>query len=113
MPKPLSKPQPSSSVANLLDPGVGKAATGNVAAFPRVPDRPHAGLPSQAEPTGEPANIKREFVLTASADEVLKELVSLYEKATGTNLTNSHLLRAVLTALSQALPEFRKEAARL
>jgi hypothetical protein len=111
MAKPLAHPQPRSSVASLLDPGVGAAATRPA---PGIPAFPPAGTPAD-EParTGEPANIKREFVLTRGADETLRKLVALCEQATGTRLTNSHVLRAILRALELAMPELEREAARL
>src|SRR4051812_14359581 len=110
MAKPLWKPQPTSSVAGLLEPGVGAAAIGHVqAASPAAPARGR----EPTEETGEPANIKREFVLTASTDRALRELVSVFERATGTTITNSHLLRAVLRVTAHALPEIERQAAGL
>ena len=124
MPKPLNKPQPTSSVANLLEPGVAAAAlapTGTLS-----PTTPQNGpLPNQGRivgsdqavtagvPTGEFANITRQFILTPSTDEILKRLIVVYNRASGANLTNSHLLRAILKAVAHAMPELEREATRL
>jgi hypothetical protein len=101
MPKPLTDAFPSSAVARLLDPGVGRAAL--VEPSPAARDVP--------QPTGETPEIKREFILTRTADESLGHLTTLYSKATGTNLTNSHFLRALLKALTHAMPEIERQAA--
>lgn len=86
MPKPLRDPQPTSSVAGLLQPGLGAAVTRPVSRLPGVPAIPHAGLPAVgAVRTGEPANVKREFVLTPGAEATLRRLLALYEDATGRN----------------------------
>jgi hypothetical protein len=113
MAKSLSSPQPSSSVAKLLDPGIGAAALRPVPQA-GVPAFPPAGLPEGGQAlTGEPANLKREFVLTSAAEETLNRLVALYGRATGAKLANSHVLRAVLHALEHALPELEKQASHL
>jgi hypothetical protein len=100
MAKPLTSAVPTSAVARLFEPGVGRAALveapGNVSIAP--------------EPTGETPDIKREFILTQTADDALGHLTSLYSKATGSNVTNSHFLRAVLKALAHAMPDVEKEA---
>jgi hypothetical protein len=111
MAKPLSTPQPTGPGASLREPGVGAAALGQMHVEYRVPASPRAAEP--AVETGEPANIKREFVLTASTDQTLREAVSLFERATGTTITNSHLLRALLRVAAHALPEIEKQAAGL
>src|ERR671921_386415 len=92
MPKPLDKPQPSSSVANMLDLGVGAAALAKPSRRENVPPTPVANeLPPQpatppTEPPGEPANIHRQFILTRSADETMKKLVRIYSRAGGVGL---------------------------
>ena len=118
MPKPLDKPQPSSSVANMLDLGVGAAALAKPSRRENVPPTPVANeLPPQpappAEPPGEPANIHRQFILTRSADETLKKLVRIYSRAGGVDLKSSEVMRAVLGALEHAAPELEREAARI
>jgi len=117
MPKPLDKPQPTSSVANMLDLGVGAAALAKPPRRENVPPTPLANeIPPQpvaAEPPGEPANIHRQFILTRSADETLKKLVRIYSRAGGVDLKSSEVMRAVLVALEHAAPELEREAARI
>jgi hypothetical protein len=100
MAKPLTSAVPSSAVARLLEPGVARAA---------LAEAP-AGNSKAPEPTGETPDIKREFILTQTADDALGHLISLYSKATGTHVTNSHFLRAVLKALALAMPDVEKQA---
>jgi hypothetical protein len=106
MAKPLTKDQPTSSVANLLNANVVAAALGP--AKPIVQAESH-----ETKITGEPVNRTREFHLTASADATLKQAVEIYNAATGSNITNSHFFRAVLMAVAQAMPELEREAAKL
>ena len=117
MPKPLDKPQPTSSVANMLDLGVGAAALAKPPRRENVPPTSVANeIPPQpvpAEPPGEPANIHRQFILTRSADETLKKLVRIYSRAGGVELKSSEVLRAVLVALEHAAPELEREATRI
>src|SRR5438045_903038 len=123
MAKPLTTIPPSSSVAKLLEPGIGAAATRPMA-FPHagVPAGPQAGAPALARaeaapamdeadsvpPTGEQPDIKREFTLTRSTDDTLSELVALYQRTTGCRLHASHLMRAILKVLRQAMPEVER-----
>jgi len=117
MPKPLDKPQPTSSVANMLDLGVGAAALAKPSHRENVPPTPIANdippQPAPTEPAGEPANIHRQFILTRSADETLKKLVRIYSRAGGVDLKSSEVMRAVLIALEHAAPELEREAARI
>lgn len=106
MAKPLTKDQPSSSVANLLNSQVVAAALGTAKTV-------GTATANDVKTTGEPVNRTREFHLTASADATLKRAVEIYNEATGSNLTNSHFFRAVLMAVAQAMPEIEKEAAKL
>jgi hypothetical protein len=124
MPKPLTKPQPTSSVAKLLEPGVAAAALAPVGA-PSHTTQTNGSVPAlgQADagnlmvvtgvPTGEIANITRQFILTPTTDETLKRLITIYNRASGANLTNSHVLRAILKGVAHAMPELEREAARL
>lgn len=118
MAKPLTLSQPSSSVAKLLEPGVGQAAVRPTflqtpePPAPGSPAPPHSRIPDPAL-TGEPANVKREFVLTPSGEESLRRLQAIYERATGAKLTGSHMLRALLRVVDAALPDIEREAARL
>ena len=119
MPKPLNKPQPSSSVANMLDLGVGAAA------LAKPPKREHTPLTPVAneippQPTlvvsamaGEAANLHRQFILTTSTEETLKKLITIYSKATGIDLKGSEILRSILIALEHASPELEREATRI
>src|SRR5215468_6118489 len=98
MPKALSTIPPSSSVAKLLEPGVGAAAL--------KPARPLTGLredgdagpqaPTHAvpEPSGEAADIKRELTLTRTTGQALDELVTVYQRTTGSRVHASHVMRA-------------------
>ena len=117
MAKPLSKPQPSSSVANMLDLGVGAAALAKPSKREHTSPAPIANeIPPQPvvlEAVGEPANIHRQFILTRSTDETLKRLVNIYSKATGVDLKGSEVMRAVLIALEHAAPELEREAAHI
>src|SRR5262245_41835888 len=117
MPKALSTIPPSSSVAKLLEPGVGAAAL--------RPARPPAGLrgdggagprePAQVapEPSGEAADIKRELTLTRTTDQALDELVTVYQRTTGSRVHASHVMRALLRAVSLSLSEIERSAAAL
>jgi hypothetical protein len=53
----------------------------------------------------------RQFQLTPTADAALKQLIEAYSRATGLQLTRSEFLRAMLCALSEALPFHEREAA--
>ena len=117
MPKPLVRQQPTSSVARLLEPGVAVGALAPVRSD--LPDRQL--LDNGQEPvrnraraaTGELANITRQFILTESTDEVLQQLVQLYSRAAGSQLTNSHVLRAILKGIVHAMPELEREVGRM
>ena len=118
MPKELTRKQPSSSLANILEESSIGSATGvpSVHAPVVTPEkvvgtiRP-AGKPAPADqPTGEPANIPRQFGLTKTADDALRELVGLYSTAVGFDLTNSEVFRGVLHAMEHAMPMLNREA---
>src|SRR3954451_13965310 len=120
MAKPLTIIPPTSSVAKLLDPGIGAAALRPVGPPAGGPVHGRAGVqegpaapPRPVAPTGEPADIKREFTLTRSADGTLNELLALLQRQTGSRLHSSHLMRALLRAFQHALPEIEREAAAL
>ncbi len=114
MPKPLSSIPPSSSIAKLLEPGVGAAAVKPAPAQAGMRAGGDAGarepVSVQPEPTGEPADVKRELTLTRSTDETLDELVLVYQRATGSRVHASHVMRALLRALSLSLPEIERSA---
>ncbi len=117
MPKPLVRQQPTSSVARLLEPGIAAGALASVRSN-RLDRSVYEGEldhgQNGARPaTGELANITRQFILTESTDEILRQLVQLYSRAAGSQLTNSHILRAILKGISHAMPEIEREAERL
>ncbi len=136
MAKPLREPPPSSSVARLLDveaasralapaqpaaPEPSQPANRDAPAIttpaplarqPEVPPVHHVppATASPAAPTGEPANIKRELVLSPSTEETFSRLVELYRRSTGTRLSSSHVARAILKGVAACLPALEREA---
>jgi hypothetical protein len=113
MPKPLLRPQPTSSVANILDESVARAALARVTPARRVEETEQAAHTTSVvadEALTETPTIRRQFILTPSADLTLKHMVALYSKATGSELTNSHVLRALLKAIEHAMPQLEHEA---
>lgn len=118
MPKPLTKPPATSSVANMLDPGVGAHVTAKpMAVAPATPPTPVQTNPvperanqDEIRPSGEVPDIPRQFTLTSRTDRALKRLVSTYTEATGLDLKHSELLRAILVAAEHAMPELTREA---
>lgn len=128
MPKTLREPPPSSSVAHLFD----VAAAARAVATPVIAPAPASSggeAPtsvrtkfSEAPPvaqgaarltTGEQPTIKREFVLTPSADATFTRLVDLYRRSTGTRLTSSHVARAVFKGIEHCMDTLEREARRL
>jgi hypothetical protein len=61
-------------------------------------------------PSAEPVNLKREFVFSQSAEDTLCELVALYQRATGTKLTGSHVARAMLKGVAHCMESLEREA---
>ena len=113
MPKPLLRPQPTSSVANILDESVARAALARVTPARRVEETEQAAHTTSVvadEALTETPTIRRQFILTPSADLTLKHMVALYSKATGSELTNSHMLRALLKAIEHTMPQLEHEA---
>lgn len=125
MPKPLREPQPTSAVSKLFDAGAAARAVSRPEALPTptaqptpvgvstqptmhagMPAFPHAGVPA----TGEPANLKRELVLSPSTDETFTNLVDLFKRSTGTRLTSSHVARGLLKGIEKCLPTIQREA---
>jgi hypothetical protein len=122
MAKALKKEPPTSSVAGLLDVNIGAAAIKppqNTDAQMRTPPErqvpegqvspPPAPLPEPG-PIVESTSVMRQFSLSHSTSETLKELVEVYSRASGLDLKLSEVLRAVLVALDHAMPELRREA---
>lgn len=118
MPKVLTKPQPTSSVAKMLEPGVGAHVTAKPEAVTQserpLPVQPMALVQKanqdEIQPSGEVPDIPRQFTLTAKTDRTLKRLIATYSEATGMELKHSELLRAVLLAVEHAMPELEREA---
>lgn len=125
MAKPLTKPQPTSSVANLLDAEAAKAALAPVGASRKIAgdiesrtwhtqqDVVAHGQQDPDRSSVETPHVRRQFILTDTADFTLKHLVGVYERATRSGLTNSHFLRAVLKALEHATPHLEEAAERI
>ena len=76
MPKPLLRPQPTSSVANILDESVARAALARVTPARRVVEdteqAAHTTSVVADEALTETPTIRRQFILTPSADLTLK-----------------------------------------
>jgi hypothetical protein len=68
---------------------------------------------SLVQRTGEPVDRQREFQLTRTTDETLEDLIVLYKRATGADLTRSHVLRAVLKAVAEQMPHLKRTAANI
>ena len=120
MAKPLMKPQATSSVAGMLQRGVGAQALAkpeerlsHILPTPIVEQAAVQLIAQTKEFTkknAEPANVLRQFSLTHNADRMLKKMISVYSEATGIDLKHSEFLRAVLVAVEHAMPELTREA---
>ena len=120
MPKPLIKQQPSSSVANFLDIEAAKAAIAPLQESEELDIKEKSGNivieseeSSHNEHQVETPHIRRQFILTSSADFTLKQLIGIYERSTGSGLTNSHMLRSILKAIDLAMPQIEESAENL
>lgn len=117
MPQPLLRPQPTSSVAAMLERGVGAS----VVAKPQSAATPDAPALVQSTPTlcdatpshTAPASIPRQFLLSVECDTALKAIQLVFADAAGIHLRQSELLRAILIAMDQLLPGIRREATNL
>ncbi|HVS39490.1 MAG TPA: hypothetical protein VMS17_28285 [Gemmataceae bacterium] len=67
----------------------------------------------RAKPTSMTPIVKREFMLTPSADDTLFEAVRVLSRATRTNLSNSHFLRVLLKVVADAMPQIEQAASDL
>lgn len=127
MPKPLREPPPTSSLARLFD---GTAASRALTQPPpdehRAQIEPQNGRiqspddevgtmprakPSRAALTEETSGTKREIVLSMSTDETFTRLIELYRRSTGTRLSGSHVVRAMLRGVSKCFEALEREAA--
>lgn len=110
MPRTLSKPPPSSSVARLLNAeSVSRALQPLASASPPV----GAASPSTSTATHRPPLVKREFVLNAAAATTLDAVVDRLRAGTGTRLNASHALRSLLLTLNPRLASLEALAASL
>ncbi len=76
-------------------------------------DETTPGEINSSEASADIPHIKREFILTQSADETLYDTVRLFSKTTGAKLTNSHFLRILLKGIAYAMPQLEREASKL
>ncbi len=123
MPKPLTKPQPSSSVAtSLVDTtamqealmGSSEAASNNKLRVVRDDEATGSNPPPQVTPTertGEPAKTHRQVILTESTDKTLKHLRQLFSGVTGSEVKNSNVARAWLMVSEHAKTQIEQAAA--
>jgi hypothetical protein len=102
---PVAVPAAEPAIATIAEP-IPPAATRP--AIRVLPSRP-SPMPTP-ERTAEPIDRQREFQLTRSADETLEDLMLIYKRATGAEVTRSHILRAILKAVSERMPELKREA---
>lgn len=126
MPKPLREPPPSSSVARLLD----LDAAARAVAIPATTVAPDDECVAAAQVVLHPArettaerptparrpehpHVKRELVLTPTADDTFTRLVEAYRRGTGTRLTASHVARAMLKGVAHCMDYLEKEARRI
>ncbi len=113
MAKALSNTPPSSSVARLFDQGAVARALSPATSSGQKPGPTVPQPVSHDSRPPESVVIKREFVFTPAAEEALTRLVQVYRNATGTRLSNSHLIRAVLRGVAHGLPAIEREANRM
>ena len=113
MAKALDNKPPTSSVARLFDQGAVARALSPASPSGQTPGLPQPQPVAHDSRSPESAVIKREFVLTPSAEEALTRLVQVYRNATGTRLSNSHALRAVLRGVAHGMSAIEREASRM
>lgn len=118
MPKPLKDPVPTSSIARLFDMGAAARAVSAPTEEPPTlavaPEAPKSNAPrSQRRASGEQPTLKRELVLTPSADKAFGDLVDLYRRTTQSRLTASHVGRAVMKGIAHCFDQLEREARRI
>lgn len=111
MAKPLSRPQPSSTVTRFFD----GSAVARALAVPDMPAPEHPDEASRVPAAASRAPIdaatcKRQLVLTESTAQTLDRLVDLYRNSTGTRLNMSHVMRALLLGVEHAFDSVEREA---
>jgi len=121
MAEPLKREQPSSSVATifrkdaaraaLAPPGVHTPVAPVTPAPPEpAPARPEPRPAAGSAPTGEPADVLRQFQLTPSADATLRRVMRTYSEGSGLELNRSEFLRALIAVLEHTIPQHERAA---
>lgn len=113
MPRTLRVSPPSSSVARLFDANAASRALAapETSALVRRPELGEAS--SRLEPPLNTSYTKREVTLCGVTDEAFSRLLQSFRESTGTRLSASHLIRALLHAVSEAVPSIEASARRL
>lgn len=118
MPKPLHHAPPTSSVAAMLERGVGDAI---ITKIPFAVPSQHIGLGAAITTALSPAgpldsglpSVPRQFLLSPACDATLRTMQLTFAETTCLHLRQSELLRAILIALQELMPQIRHEAASL
>jgi len=124
MARTLRDPPPTSSLARLLDLDAATRATsrhrdpltdqyGDRAAPIDRDARPEARSSTEWPDVIRPSRIKREVLLCCETDETLDEVVRMLRLSTRTRVTTSHVVRALLRAISRRLDDIRRQAVHL
>lgn len=111
MPQPLLRAQPTSSVAAMLDHGVGAQVTAKTQPASASAKRSETAPDHSKSLPSTVAVVPRQFLLSAKSDGVLKRLQHVFAENTGLELRQSELLRAMLLAVEQLMPEIESESA--
>ncbi|MCC6357377.1 MAG: hypothetical protein IT450_01425 [Phycisphaerales bacterium] len=111
MARTLRHVPPTSSVARLLDPDAAARAVARpaVIAEPLIPCT-RSGPENSARL---PRFIKRELALCPQTDALFEQLLQMLRSTTGTRLTASHTLRALLRAIGPHLRSIELEVTRI
>lgn len=110
MAKALKHSPPTSSVGRLLDKSAVARALSPASPLPQA-SKTCEDAPQISDFTDHtPKLLKREFVLTPTTEDALTRLVQVYRNATGTRLSNSHVIRAVLRGVAHGLSAIEREA---
>lgn len=110
MARTLSKKPPTSSVARLFNREAASRALAASRTQVCTEESPNNRMPLPPDRIARAAVIKREFVLTPETEDTLMRLVQVYRRATGTRLSNSHVLRVVLRGIQHGLAAIEREA---
>lgn len=115
MARTLRDTSPSSSIARLLDTDAAARATAprNAATPSAANDAIQAADATAWPDVVRPSRIKREVLLCPQTDEVLDDLVRILRRSTRARVTTSHVVRALLLAVSKRLESIRRQAAHL